>query len=165
MAEVASYFDLTKLKNTWGDFLERYAIISSTAYGAQLAKSNDYNLLVEYGRTLQDMAATKRRIEKILATYQGAKEFVGLGVVPIIAASIVLGGAALLTAAIMTMDNFMKRAGIKQIQKERPGTSYEQAASAYDRTHQSTFSKAIDTTQMILLIGGAALLWMVFGRR
>lgn len=163
--EAASFFDLSKLKNAWADFIALYETISSSRYGAQIAKTNDYNLMVEYGRTLDSMAATKRRVETALQLYTDAKQFIGFGALPLIPLAVIGGIIAVLLSAISLGDKFMKKAGIERIQQENPGMTSTQAATVYDRTHQSVFGRALDTAQIALLVGGAALLWFVFMRK
>ncbi len=166
MAEVlANVSTLDKFRNVVTDFNTRYAVLSSNAYGAKIARTNDSALMQEYGNTLMRMTFIKNNIDNVISAYQGLKSFVGLGVIPLVPIAVLAGITIAVTAALNTINTFMKRAGIKELQAENPTLSIGQAALIYDKQSQSVFGKAIDMVQMALWIGGAFLLWQIFGKR
>lgn len=166
MAEqIADVSALDKFRNVVTDFNSRYALLSSNGYGAKIMRTNDSVLMQEYGNTLAQMRSVKSGIDNVIAAYQGLKSFIGLGVIPLIPIAIIAGVTIAATTALATMNTFMKRAGIKELQTENPKLSIGQAAALYDSQSQSVFGKAIDMVQMALWIGGAFLLWQMFGKK
>lgn len=156
---------LDKFRNVVTDFNVRFRLLSSNGYGAKIMRTNDSALMQEYGNTLAQMRTVKSGIDNVMAAYQGLKSFVGLGVIPLIPVAIIAGITIAATTALATMNTFMKRAGIKELQAENPNLSIDQAATLYDSQSQSVFGRAIDLAQMALWIGGAFLLWQIFGKR
>lgn len=166
MAEqTADVSTLDKFRNVVTDFNTRYALLSSNGYGAKIMRTNDSALMQEYGNTLAQMRTVKSGIDNVMAAYQGLKSFVGLGVIPLIPLAVIAGVTIAATTALATMNTFMKRAGIKELQAENPQLSITQAAAVYDQQSQSVFGKAIDLAQMALWIGGAFLVWKLFGNK
>lgn len=163
--QLADVSTLDKFRNVVKDFNARYTLLSSNAYGSKILKTNDSALMQEYGNTLARMTTVKGGIDNVMAAYQGLKSFVGLGVIPLIPLAVIAGVTIAATAALTTMNTFMKRAGIKELQAENPTMSIAQASAVYDQQSQSVFGKAIDLAQMALWIGGAFLLWKMFGKR
>lgn len=166
MPEVlADVSTLDKFRNIVTDFNSRYALLSSNAYGAKIARTNDSLLMQEYGNTLARMTVVKNNIDNVISAYQGLKSFVGLGVIPLIPLAVLAGVTIAVTTALKTINTFMKRVGIKELQAENPAMSISRAAALYDSQSQSVFGKAIDVVQMALWIGGAFLLWTFFGKK
>lgn len=165
LGQTADVSALDKFRNVVLDFNTRYALLSSNAYGAKIFRTGDNGLMQDYGNTLAKMRTVKSGIDNVMAAYQGLKSFVGLGVIPLIPIAIIAGVTLAATAALTTMNTFMKRAGIKELQAENPKLSITQAATLYEQQTQSVFGKAVDLVQMALWIGGAFLLWQVFGKK
>ena len=156
---------MEKMRNIVTDFNNRYALLSSNAYGAKIFRTGDSALMQDYGNTLARMTKVKKGIDYTLNNYSALKSFIGLGVIPLVPIAVVAGLTAIVLTALTTMNTFMKRAGIKELQAENPKLSITQAAAVYDSQSQSVFGKAVDLAQLALWLGGAFLLWKVFGKK
>ena len=160
----ASPQELSKLQQAVKDFKDRYAIFSSTSYGAQIARSGDNELMQEYGNVLAKARAINTAVDTFANKWAGMKEYIGLAAVPIVPIAIVAGISATVLGGVVLIDRFMKKAGVKQIQKDNPGITYEAAVQRYNTLHTSTFEKALDTAQLAMLLGGAFLLFWFLSR-
>jgi hypothetical protein len=163
MAEASSQ-ELSKLETAVKDFKDRLAVLDSVAYGASIARTGDNALMLEFGETLAKAKLINRGIDAFTSRYQGAKEYLGLGVLPLIPILAVAAITATVLGGVSLVDRFMRKAGVSQIQSDNPGMDYETAATRYENIHQSTFAKALDVGQLALILAGAAFLYFVVSR-
>lgn len=163
MAE-ASTQELSKLETAVKDFKDRLAVLDSIPYGAAIARTGDNALMLEFGETLARAKLIDRGIDAFSNRYQGAKEYLGLGVLPLIPILAVAALTATVLGGVTLVDRFMRKAGVQQIQADNPGMNYETAATRYENIHQSTFGKAIDVAQLAMVLGLAIAAYFFVSR-
>jgi hypothetical protein len=162
MAEsTVSAKDLSVLGRAVADFQQRYALLSSVSYGAKIARMNDNALSQEYGNTLARMDQIKRAIDSIEGAWTRAKEWAGLGALPLIPIAVAAGVTATVIAGVSAMDSFFQRAGVAEIRKDNPGITFEQALVRYEKATASTFEKTLDTAQLAMILAGAVGLYLL----
>jgi hypothetical protein len=161
MAEVATTKDLSVLGRAVSDFKQRYELLSSNAYGAKIARMNDNVLSLEYGQTLARMNQIKNAIDSVEGAWTRAKEWAGLGVLPLIPIAIAAGVTASVIAGVSAMDKFFQRAGVAEIRADNPGMTFEAALSRYEKATASTFEKTLDTAQLAMILAGAVGLYLL----
>ena len=164
MAEQAGDVELSRLQTAVKDFKDRYGVLKSNAYGAQIARTGDNALMLEYGQTLGRAAIIDRAIDSFSSRYSQAKEYLGLGILPLLPILAVAALTATVLAGVTLVDRFMRKAGVAQIREDNPGMTYETAATRYENIHQSTFAKAVDVGQLAMILGLAVVAYMFMAR-
>ena len=163
MAE-AGQVELSRLGTAIKDFKDRYGVLKSNAYGARIARTGNNELMLEYGQTLARAAIIDRAIDSFSSRYAQAKEYFGLGVLPLLPILAVAALTATVLAGVTLVDRFMKKAGVAQIREDNPGMTYETAAQRYENISQSTFSKALDVGQLAIVLGLAVVAYLFMAR-
>lgn len=160
--------ELGRLARAVEGFKARYARLASTSYGAAIARSGDNALMAEYGRVLADAQKMKRRIETVEGLWLRAKQWAGLGALPI---ALSIGAVVALVAAIAsinaTIDRFTEHAAVKDLmRRDRELTQVEatrQVKEATERPGLFDRLEGLGTTALWLAAGVAA--WWVWQRK
>lgn len=137
-----------RLVNAVADFRERYEKLADVRYGAAIARTHDNQLMHDYGKALNDATRLKDRIEAVTGAWQNIKQWAGLAAIPFIPIVIAAGLLAAVTAGIVTINTFMRRADIRLAIQQDPGLTYDEAAEQVDSESEGVFGKALDVAQL-----------------
>lgn len=164
MAEYVQKPELSKLGQAIANFKARYEKLASPSYGAAIARTGDNELMQEYGNTLARAKQIKSAIESIEGAWTRAKEWAGLSALPLIPIAIATSITATVLAGISLIDDFMVRADAKLMMQTNPALTYDKALELATEQNKSTFERALDVTQLALVIGGGILLYLFMRR-
>jgi len=164
-AEAASTGTIARLTNAVEDFRQNYERLTDYRYGAAIARLHDLQLYTEYGNQLAAAERMKDRIEAVTGAWENIKQWAGLAAIPLIPIAIALGLIAAITAAVTTIQGFMRRADIKLALERDPELTYEDAADQVDRESQGTIGKALDVAQLGFFAVLAFVAYQLFSRR
>ena len=88
-----------------------------------------------------------------------------MAALPLIPIAIALGLIAAITAAVVTLRSFLRRADIALAIKQDPALTYKQAAGQVDARAQGTIGKALDVAQLGFFALIAFVAYQLFARR
>lgn len=146
-------------------FQQQYERLHNVKWGAQISRSGDNQLIHDYGKALYDSEKMKDRIEAVTGAWEGIRQWAGLAALPLIPIAIALGLIAAVTASVMALQSFLRRADIVLAIKQDASLTYEQAAAQVDARAQGTIGKALDVAQLGLFAVLAFVAYKIFSRR
>lgn len=146
--------DLGRLARAIVDFQDRLTALESLQpriFGTGVPQATQ----AKYAEVLQAARKTKARIEATENLWQRAKEFVGLGVVPLIPLAVVAALIAAIALSVRAINGFMDRQEIRALMAQNPGMSYDQAAGKVKPP--GTTKRALNVVNLALWVGGGFL--------
>jgi hypothetical protein len=161
MTEQADQGTVERLANVVDEFREYYDRLTSVKFGAAVAHSKNVQLYRDYGEELARAETLKRRIEYVTGAWASIKEWAGLAALPLIPIAIAVGLIATVTAGVVSIRAFLRRADITLAIQQDPTLTYEQAADQVDTAHQGAFGDALDLARMGMYLVGAFLIYRV----
>ncbi len=161
MAETAGQSTIARLVNVTEEFRRYYDRLTDTRYGAAIARLRNLELYTEYGNQVAAAERMKERIEHVTGAWDQIKQWAGLAAIPLIPIAVALGLIVAISATVMSMRFFMRRADIALAIEQDPSLTYEQAADQVERSQQGTFGKAVDVARIALLLTGAFLFYRI----
>ncbi len=164
MAEAAGTSTVQRLLNSVEEFKQYHARLTDYRYGAAIARTHNNQLMHDYGAEVVKADETKRRIEAVTGAWDRVKEWSGLGAIPLVPVAIAVGLIAAVTAAVISIKDFMRRADIALAMERDPALTYEAAATQVDKTTQGPVGKALDIAQLGLFTALAFMAYRLLAR-
>lgn len=161
---VAKEDDLSKLGAAIVEFKKRYELLTSPKFRDRIYATQDAALIDDYDSALWKADLIKSSIDKATGAWNKAKEWAGLGALPLIPILVVSGVTATVLGGIAMLDSFFQHSGAKMLQAENPGMTYQDALRLYDKQTESAYEKTLSTVQLALLVGGAFIFWRMLSK-
>lgn len=164
MAAAADQGVIARLVGATDEFRQYYDRLTDVRYGAAIARLQNLELYTEYGNQLAAAERMKDRIEAVTGAWDRVKQWAGLDAIPLIPVAIVLGLIAAISAAVLSIRVFMRRADIALAIQQDPTLTYQQAADQVQRSQQGVFGKAVDVMQLGLLLVAGFFFYRIVSR-
>ena len=164
-ATAADTGTMARLTNAIDEFKQSYDKLTDISYGASIARLKDLQLYTDYSNQLAAAEKMKGRIEAVTGAWQGVKQWAGMAALPLIPIAIALGLLAAITATVVTLRSFLRRADIALAIRQDPTLTYAKAAGQVDARSQGTIGKALDVAQLGFFALIAFVAYQLFARR